>query len=432
MDESPAGNARPTPAKDRRREVVSWALYDWGNSAFATSVMVVFFPLAFNEFWSTEASAVDTTSRLMAANGLASLILALSMPALGAIADQSGARKAFLMGFAGVGILATAAMYWAPSGAWLLAATAFVVASIGFAAGNVFYDAMLIGVAGRDRLDRVSALGFALGYLGGGVLLAVHALMATRPEWLGLPDAEAATRVVFLTVAVWWALFALPLALFVSGATGRERRPVRTSLTSGIRQLIHTFHSVRSLRPVWLFLLAYWLYIDGVNTLTKAAVDYAYKLDFARGDLVLAILLVQFVSFPSALVCGRLAGVIGVRRTLLACLAIYIAATCWAGLMTRVWELYLLAGAIGVGQGGVYSLSRSFYARLIPDDQAAEFFGFYNTIGKLAAVIGPFLVIVGAQATGSPRAAVVAILPLLLLGAALLMRTPAETTDGAA
>jgi len=418
-----AGSPR-TLSKSRR--VFCWALYDWGNSAFATSVMVAFFPILFNRYWSVEVSGVRTTSRLMIANGMASLLLAVAMPLLGAIADQAGMRKRLLGVSASLGITATAALFWVSQGNWLTAAAVFVIASVGFAAGNVFYDAMLTDVAHRDHFDRVSAFGFALGYLGGGLLLALQAMVIARPHWFALPDADLAARLTFLTVALWWAVFSLPLFLFVPELRRRPDRSLRKAVVGGLSQLRDTFLRVRSLRPVLVFLLAYWLYIDGVNTLTKAAVDYGYKLGFRQQDLVLAILVVQFISFPSALAFGRLAEWIGTKWTLVSALAVYIAVTAWAGVMQHVGEFYALACAIGVGQGGIFSLSRSLFARLIPERQAAEFFGFYNLIGKFAAILGPLLVALATRSTGNPRAAVAAVLPMLLVGGLLLLWIPED------
>lgn len=408
----------------RDRRTLCWALYDWGNSAFATSVMVAFFPIFFNTHWSTGVGGTVTTSRLMIANGIASLLVALSMPLFGAVADRGGFRKAMLLTFAAVGILATAALSLVSDDRWLTASIVFVMASFGFAAGNVFYNAMLSSVARKEQLDRVSAFGFALGYLGGGLLLLVHTLMIFRPSWFLMSDASQATRYVFLTVAVWWGLFTLPLALFVGDSGSRSRQPLRSAIAEGLSQLRGTFGRIRSLRPVVIFLVAYWLYVDGANTLTKAAVDYGYKLNLAPRHLVLAILLVQFVSFPAALGFGALAGKYGAKRCLLIALAIYIAMTCWAGFIGHTWEYFCLAAGIGIGQGGLFSLSRSMYAALIPSEEEAEFFGFYNMIGKFAAVLGPFLVAAAASLTGNVRVSVIVIIPLLLAGGVLLLRVP--------
>ena len=407
----------------QNRSVIGWAIYDWANSAFATSVMVVFFPLFFNQYWSTEATGADTTARLMTTNGVASLVLALAAPLLGAIADRGGWRKLFLVAFAAAGAAATASLYFVPRGQWLTSAAAFCVASIGFAAANAFYDALLVVIARKDQFDRISAFGYALGYMGGGSLLAVHLAMVVRPGWFGLTDAETAIRVAFLSVAAWWAIFTVPLIVFVREEKPSERETLAANVSKGLRHFMQTFGRIRQLKPVVLFLAAYWLYIDGVNTVMKAAVDFGYKLGFGQQDLIVALLVVQFISFPAALTFGWLGERIGPKRGLLLGVFVYICVTSWAAFMSAVWEFYVLACAVGLVQGGVFSLSRSYFARLIPTAETAEFFGFYNMIGKFAAVLGPFLVAGAAAVTGSTRIAIAAILPLLLVGGLLLAVT---------
>lgn len=414
-----------------RKPVVAWALYDFGNSAFATSVLVGFFPLFFNDYWSTDATGAETTTRLMVANGVSSLLLALSAPVLGAIADRGGWRKALLTAFAVLGAVTTAWMYWIPQGDWLQAAVIFAVASIGFAAANIFYDSMLIDVTGEQRFDMVSAFGYSAGYIGGGLLFAVHLVMILEPGWFGLPDIATAVRVAFLTVAVWWLLFTVPLLAFVREQKPARRPSVRGAMREGIAQLAGTFRHVRRLKPALYFLIAYWLYIDGVNTVMKVAIDFGYKIGVGPEQLMIALLVVQFVSFPAALAFGSLGERIGAKRGILIGLAIYVAVTSWAAFMTSVTEFFVMACAIGLAQGGVQSLSRSLYARLIPSDKPGEFFGFYNMIGKFAAVLGPFLVAFAAMVTDDTRWAVAAVLPLLLGGALVLLATP-EQAEGAA
>lgn len=410
-----------------RRPVIAWALYDCGNSAFATSVMVGFFPLFLNTNWSSNATGAQITTRLMIANGIASLVLAVSAPLLGAIADAAARRKLFLTMCATIGTAATAGLAWVPDGEWLTAVIVFGTASVGFAGANVFYDAMLVDVTDERHFDRISAFGYALGYLGGGLLLAVHLLMVLRPGWFGLDDAAAATRAVFLTVAVWWAVFTLPLLVLVrEDKSAGKPQSLRKTVSQGLARIRDTFLRIRQLKPVFVFLIAYWLYIDGVNTVMKVAIDFGYQLGIGRQHLMFGLLAVQFISFPAALLFGWLGDHIGTRRGLLAGLSVYILVTVWAALMDAVWEFYALAAAIGCVQGGVFSLSRSLYARLIPAEESAELFGFYNLVGKFAAVLGPLLVAALATAGGSTRISVAAVLPLLLLGAALLWKQSAS------
>lgn len=407
-----------------RASVIAWALYDWANSAFATSVLVGFFPLVFNQQWSDGARGSTITARLMTTNGLASLALMLCAPLLGAIADRGGLRKPLLAVFAVMGCLATAGLFWVPAGNWLVAALAFGLASFGFAAANVSYDAMLVDLGPEDQLEKISALGFAFGYAGGGLLFGIQLVSVLHPAWFSLTGPRQALQVAFPTVALWWFVFTLPLLLLVRDKRPRRRQPRGRIVVEGISQLWATARRIRQFKPVMLFLAAYWLYIDGVNTVMKAAVDFGYKLGVARHDLMIALLIVQGISLPATLGFGWLGGRIGPRQGLLIGLVVYVVVTLWAAGMSAAWEFYVLAGAIGLVQGGVFSLSRSLYARLIPADESAEFFGLYNMVGKFAAVLGPLLVAAAAAWTGSTRSAVAAILPLLLIGGLLLLAVP--------
>jgi len=404
----------------RRRPVVSWALYDWANSAFATTVMAGFFPVFFKEYWNAGIPATESTFRLGLANGVASACVALLAPVLGAIADRSGARVRLLMAFTVLGAAATAGLALVGEGHWLAASLLYLAASLGFWGGLVFNDSLIVHVARTDELDLVSGFGYALGYLGGGLLFAINVLMTQRPHWFGLADTAAAVRVSFVSVGIWWLLFSLPLALFVReqgrGTAVRAGQAVR----DGLRELAQTFREIRRYRPVLLFLAAYWLYIDGVNTVIKMAVDYGLSLGFPAASLVTALLVTQFVAFPAALAFGWIGQRFGPRRGIFLALAVYVAATCYAYFIADVRDFYALAVVIGLVQGGVQSLSRSYYGRLIPADRSSEFFGFYNMMGKFASVLGPLLAGLVALVTGDSRLAILSIVVLFLAGGAIL------------
>lgn len=408
----------------KSRAAWHWAMYDWANSAFATSVMAGFFPIFLKQYWSAGADVSLSTFRLGTANALAALAIVVLAPALGAIADRRGGKRFFVAAFALLGIAATAGLYFVARGGWAAAIGLYVAAAVGFAGGNVFYNALLIHVAPESRWDIVSARGYALGYLGGGLLFAVNVLMVTRPGLFGLPDAAAAIRVAFLSVAVWWALFALPLLLGVSEPRGMAAG-WRAAVAEGLRQLRATFAEVRKSRPVWLFLIAYWLYIDGVNTIIEMAVDYGLARGLDANDLIVALLITQFVGFPAAIAFGRLGTAIGARRGIIIAIGVYIAVTLWAMFLNTATDFYVLAGVIGLVQGGVQSLSRSYYARLIPAEKSAEFFGFFGIVSKGAAVLGPFLVGWIGLMTHSPQLSIAAIVVLLAAGAAALAAIPA-------
>jgi UMF1 family MFS transporter len=412
-----ASSAARTPG---RRELLSWALYDWGNSAFSTTVMAGFFPIFFKQYWSAGSDVAESTFQLGAANSIASLAVAIAAPVLGAIADRGAAKKRFLLAFAVLGVTMTAGLYFAGKGEWLIAAALYVGASVGFAGSIVFYDSLIVAVAPPERSDRASALGYALGYLGGGLLFALNVLMALQPRLLGLRDMAHGVQLSFLLAALWWGVFTIPLMLFVREPSA-PHQGAAAAVRSGVAQLRATFGRIASLRPVWMFLLAYWLYIDGVDTVIRMAVDYGLSLGLPASSLTIALLIVQFVGFPAALVFGRLGEAIGSKRAILIAIAVYVGITVWGYVMDSAAEFYALAVMVGLVQGGVQALSRSFYSRLIPPAEAGEFFGFYNMLGKFAAIVGPTLMGVVSLWTGSARLSILSISVLLVGGGALLL-----------
>ncbi|MFO7178334.1 MAG: MFS transporter [Pseudomonadota bacterium] len=413
-----------------RRPVLAFALYDWANSAFATTVMAGFFPVFLKQYWSAGADPTVSTFRLGVGNSIASLGIAVLAPLLGAIADRGGARVKLLVVFTGLGVAMTAALFWVDKGNWPLAILAYVLAAVGFQGGMTFYDSLVVDVAEPHELDVVSAYGYALGYLGGGLLFAVNVAMTLSPATFGLADAAQAVRVSFLSVAIWWAVFTIPLLVFV-----RERRPVKplgplAAFRAGFGELASTLKDIRHYRPLVLFLAAYWLYIDGVNTIIKMAVDYGLSLGFESKNLITALLLTQFVAFPAALAFGRIGERLGTRTGLLLGISVYFVTTLWGYFLDTVTEFYLMAVVIGLVQGGVQSLSRSFYGRLVPPEKSGEFFGFFNMMGKFAAVIGPALFGWVGVVTGSPRLAIMSIALLFAAGGLLLWfvrETPAAS-----
>ena len=405
-------------ADSSTKSVWSWAMYDWANSAFATVVLAGFFPLFFKQYWSGGMPSGESTFMLGAANSVASMIVALMAPVLGAIADQGSHRRRFLMFFAVLGMVMTGGLYFVAEGNWAMAVCLYVLAILGFSGGNVFYDALLPFVAKERKLDIVSALGFGLGYLGGGLLFALNVSMTLWPESFGLADSTEAVRISFVMVAVWWAVFSVPVFLFVKEPDGSEARG--RSIRAGLNQLCATFHEVRKLKVVWLFLLAYWLYIDGVDTVIRMAMDFGLSLGFKADALIVALLITQFVGFPAAIAFGKLGEKMGPKTGIYIAICVYIVVIVWASFIEAEAEFYGLAIAIGLVQGGIQSLSRSMYARLIPKGQSAEFFGFYNMLGKFAAVIGPLMMGYVGLLTGSPRLSILSVLILFIAGLIVL------------
>lgn len=404
------------------RKVLSWAGYDWANSAFATTVMAGFFPLFFRDYWGAG------TKQLTAANSLASLVVALLAPLLGAIADRGSAKKRFLLVFTALGVATTGGLYLVAQGDWPLAFALYVLAGIGFSGGLSFYDALLVEVAPEGGLDTVSALGYSLGYLGGGLLFTFNVVLFLWPSAFGLADGVEAVQVAFLSVALWWALFSLPLFLWVPEPGSGAAPGFGDAARAGWQQLWATFRHIRQLRPVFLFLLGYWFYIDGVDTIIRMAVDYGAAIGLDRKDLITALLLTQFVGFPAAIAYGALGNKLGTRKGIFLGLGVYIGVTVWSFFMSQGWEFYAMAVVVGLVQGGVQALSRSYFATLIPAEKTGEFFGFYNMLGKTAAIVGPALMYVVTALTSSPRLSILSVIVLFVCGAALLRKVkPGKT-----
>jgi len=406
--------------KDNKRAVWSWAFYDWANSAYSTTVMAGFFPLFFKEYWADPNNPSQSTFYLGMANSIASIVVAALAPLLGSVADQGSIKKKFLTFFAFLGVIMTGGLWMVAQGNWQMAVLFYVIATIGFASGNVFYDALLPSLASEERVDAVSSLGFGLGYLGGGLLFLVNVFMYLKPEIFGIPDGATAIKLSFLSVAVWWAVFTIPLILFVQEPKNYETIDFNNAIWMGWVQLVQTFKEIRNMKVVGTFLLAYWFYIDGVDTIIKMAVDYGMSLNFPGESLIIALLIVQFVAFPAALIYGWLASKIGAKTGIMVGITAYSFITLLGYFMTEAWHFYVLAILIGLFMGGIQALSRSLYTRIIPPDKSAEFFGFYNMLGKFASIIGPALMGIIALVTGSARLSILSILLLFILGAFFL------------
>ena len=410
------------------RRVTSWALYDWANSAFATTVMAGFFPIFFKQYWSQDVAITHSTFYLGVGNSVASLIIVILAPILGAMADIGGLRKRMLATFASLGVLATGALYLVQAGMWPFAILLYAIAVVGFSGANTFYDSLLIIVAPAKKRHRVSALGFALGYLGGGLLFLINVLMTLKPQLFGLADAAAGVRWSFITVAVWWTVFSIPLFLYVDEplpANGRRHVDIGGTFAA----LRHTAQNLRQYRGAWMFLLAYWLYIDGVDTIVRMAVDFGLNIGLGQGNLITALLMVQFIGFPAALVFGRLGERYGAQRGIWVCIWAYVGVTIFAFFMETALQMYILAAVIGLVQGGIQALSRSMFSHLIPQEKSAEFFGFYNVVGKAAAVFGPVMMGTITYLSGNPRLGILSVALLFFAGMFFfrLVRDPVDT-----
>ncbi len=402
------------------KQTLSWAFYDWANSAYSTVVLTAFFPILFGKYWFV---GENTTTPLGLADGISSMVIVILAPVLGAIADRGGLRKQFLFLFLSIGVVAVSSLSFVAHGQWQLALLVYVFSYIGFAGGNVFYDSMIVAIAPKEKLDMLSALGFSIGYIGGGLAL-LGCVIYADPQKFGIDMVRTPDniRLVFLFIGVWWAVFTIPLLLFVKERKPAQRIAVGAAIRQGMSQLLHTFQAVRKLKVVFSFLLAYWLYIDGVDTIIVMAADFGSRIGFGHGDLIMAFLVTQFVAFPAAILYGKLGERIGAKAAILIAIAIYIGVCIYGFFINAVRDFYVLAIVIGLVQGGIQSLSRSFYARIIPANKSAEYFGFYNMLGKLAAVLGPLLMALVSHFTHSPRLSILSLIVLFVLGATLLLK----------
>jgi UMF1 family MFS transporter len=409
-------------AKDKKLAVWSWAFLDWGNSAFSLTVMTAFFPLFFAKYWchAPEMTPEKGTEYLAYANAAYAMIIAVLAPILGAVADQGKRKKRFLMLFTLLGAASTVLLPLVAEGHYFFAAGLFTVASLGFAGNNTFYDSLLTDVADASEFDRVSAFGFSIGYLGSELLFVVNSAMVMRPAWFGLADVSSAFKVSFVMTGIWWLVFSIPTMIWVkeSGAKA-EPEGQGSPLVRGFRQFWRTFQELKKYKIALTFLLAYIFYIDGINTIISMAVDYGAKIGVDTQTLIIALHVTQIVAIPATILYGRLGESWGSRKTIYLGILVYAAICFWAYFMKSGTEFVVMAGVIGGVQGGVQSLSRSYFARLIPEEKSGEFFGFYNMMGKFAAVLGPLLMGLTVSSWGQ-RGSILSLLVLFVIGAAIL------------
>ena len=401
-----------------------WAFYDWANSGFATTVMAGFFPIFFKSFWAGDLDAAESTFVIGSINSLIGLLIAISAPILGAIADAGKTKKKFLFIFASLGILATGYLFFIPESSWKLAVAFYGLGVIGFSGGNIFYDALIVSVSSPDERNRTSSLGFSLGYLGGGLLFLINVLMYLYPQWFGLSGPADAVLWSFMSVAIWWFIFSLPLLLHVKEKDDLVDTNKNNVVTAAFTNLLNTAKSVRNYKKVVIFLLAYFLYMDGVDTIIRMATSYGSDIGLSASSMISALLLTQFVGFPATLIFGFYADKFGYKESLTFAIVVYICVVLFSSQMDTATEFFIVAGIIGLVQGGVQAISRTYFSNLIPQDKAAEFFGFYNFIGKSSVFLGPFMVSGIALLTGSPSIGILSLLILFIPGLILLWKVP--------
>jgi MFS transporter, UMF1 family len=414
-----------------RPELRAWAMYDWAASAMQTTVMVAVFPIYFVKVAGANLPESSATQRLATVNTLALVLIALASPVLGAVSDYGGNKKRFLAAFMALGVAAVAGLFFVHTGELALASWLFIAALVGVAGSFVFYEALLPHIARSHEIDRVSTAGYAVGYIGGGILLALNLAWIQKPAWFGLPagpglDESAATlpaRLAFLSVAVWWLVFSIPLFRRVPEPPARlepdehvGESPVRAAFV----RLGETFRELRGYRQAFLMLLAFLIYNDGIQTIIKMATAYGTELGIGQSALIGAILLVQFVGIPCSFLFGMLAGRIGAKRALFLGLLAYTVISLLGYYMKTAAQFYVLAGLVGMVQGGTQALSRSLFASMIPHHKSGEFFGFFSVFEKFAGIFGPLIFAGTIAATGSSRNAILSVIAFFAVGAAIL------------
>ena len=414
-------------SKKLNKSAWSWAVYDWANSAFATTVMAGFFPIFFNSYWASDLSDAESRFAIGSVNSLVGLLIAFRATILGAFADAGDSKRKFLFSFIFLGIIATGYLFFIPESSWKLAVIFYGIGVIGFSGGNIFYDSLLVTVSKEKERNRVSALGFSLGYLGGGILFLLNVAMFLYPSWFGLENQIEAVLWSFMSVAIWWFVFSLPIYLKVKEPIQNiDRKPIYMVITEAFTNLLNTARSIKKYKSAVIFLLAYFLYMDGVDTIIRMATSYGSDIGLSATSMIQALLLTQFIGFPATLVFGYYADKFGYKYSLSFAIIVYIFVVLFSAQMDTAVEFYLVASVVGLVQGGVQAISRSFFSTLIPEKKAAEFFGFYNFIGKSSVFIGPFMVSGVALLTESPNLGILSLLILFIPGLILLWKVPSN------
>jgi UMF1 family MFS transporter len=412
-----------------RPELRAWALYDVANSAWMTTVIQVFQIYIVIVGVAGGLTEPQARARYMFASSLAIILVGLTGPLLGAIADYRGSKKSFLAAFLAAGAVATAAMYCIGQGQWVFALATFVVGNVCVTATLAFYNALLPSIAAPNEVDRVSTAGFALGYLGGGALLAANGLMMANPEWFGIQDADTAVRLSFVSVAVWWVVFSIPLFRRVPEPPRRleaDEKAGENPVVIASRRLVETFRELRTYKDAGLLLLAFLVYNDAINTIIRAALTFGGEVGITASDMISALVLVQFVGVPFAFAFGLLADRIGAKRAIYIALAVYGIVSVLGFTLKTATQFYLIAVLVGTVQGGAQALGRSLFATMIPKHKAGEMFGFFGVFDRFGGSMGTLVFGVVLTTTGSSRPAILTLIVFFALGAFLLSRVDVD------
>lgn len=401
----------------------AWASYDWANSAYFTTIITAVFPAFYATYAAADLEPVQATARFGAITTASVALIAISSPILGAMADFTGIKKKLLAAFMIVGATAAASMVLIERGDWMLASILFVIGNIGASGTTVFYDSLLPHVAKPEETDRVSSAGYALGYLGGGILLLLNLAWILQPQTFGFADAAAATKASFVSVAIWWAVFSIPLLLKVPEPPPlleAGERPGTNVLSAAFGRLGRTFREIRLYKNAFLLFIAMLLYQDGIQTIIRMASVYGAEIGIDQNAQIAAFVMVQFLGIPFSFLFGAIGARIGTKRALFIALGVYTMTSIMGYFMQTVTHFFILAGMIATVQGGAQALSRAMFSRLIPVRKASEFFGFYAVAERFATVLGPLVFTLSAAITGSSRFAILFIIVFFVAGAAVL------------
>jgi MFS transporter, UMF1 family len=416
-----------------RPELRAWAMYDWANSAMMCTIITAVFPIYYAKVACADVEPAQASQRLSIATTIGMVLIAIASPLLGTIADFNGRKKRMLGAFLALGLASVAGMFFIYRGDWILASVLFILANIGANGSFVFYDALLPHIASDDEVDRVSTAGYALGYIGGGVLLALNLAWIQKPEWFGLPSGDNLTvaqatlpsRLAFLSVAVWWLIFSIPLFRRVREPVPAHRLKDQDAekvlpIRAAVHQLIETGHALRRYRQAFLMLLAFLIYNDGIGTIYRMAGIYGHEIGIDQGVIITAIMLVQFVGIPCAFLFGMIAQRIGAKRSIVLGLLAYTGICVFGYFMSTATHFLILAILVGGVQGGTQALSRSLFASMIPRDKSGEFFGFFGVAEKFAGIFGPAVFGLVNLVSGSSRGSILSIIAFFIAGGILL------------
>lgn len=409
---------------NRDKTEKSWIMYDWANSAYSVVITTAIFPIYFKSVATEQGvEAVNSTAYLAYTVSIATLILAILGPILGAVANYEGMKKKLFFTFFTIGFVSTFSLALVPSDNWLLLLILYIFTAVGFHGANIFYDSFLVDVTTYERMDYVSAKGFGLGYIGSTIpfLVSIIIIISAQMEWISL-STSAASRLAFVITALWWATFTIPMLRHVTQQSGLPKPP--RVVKASFQTTWSTLKQIPQYRHVFIFLIAYFFYIDGVGTIIAMSTAYGTDLNISATTLLIVLFVTQLVAAPFAILYGRLAKKHGPKRMLYVGISVYILVCIYAFFLKTALDFWILAMLVATSQGGIQSLSRSYFAQIIPKEKASEFFGFYNIFGKFASIMGPLLVAMTAQLTGSTAYGVFSLVVLFIIGGILLRFVP--------